>query len=283
MPVNVLLIGRQTIESVPIFDCVQRVSANVRHAHQMPVGSLADADWFPHLVVVLQHWSDEWEPQSINGLLAEFPLARWVCCYGAWCESDGRNRPTHWPTGIRVPMRRSVSRIHRELAVLDGQADPLPLTASREELFAFDFQPVLHSRTTYGRAAVSSPDRAYRATLESLLECWGMAIVSADQTSPDVVLCDIDPWSHRQLEVQRLQARHSKTQLIGIATMPTADLIAAATEAGCSRVVSKFSSLADIDWTSADPIVRMQVRDAARDVVLQQRVTLSQPRVARAE
>ena len=69
--------------------------------------------------------------------LGAFPLARLVCGYGPWCASDGRTRDV-WPLSIRVPAELAPRRVTLELEVLAGTRWPLPLTASRDEIFLFD-------------------------------------------------------------------------------------------------------------------------------------------------
>ena len=67
-----------------------------------------------------------------------WPLTLWVCCYGAWCDSDGRTRSI-WPISVRVPVSEAERRLNRVWQVLTEQrGEPLPLTASRDEAFEFD-------------------------------------------------------------------------------------------------------------------------------------------------
>ncbi|HET6324955.1 MAG TPA: hypothetical protein VFG04_09665 [Planctomycetaceae bacterium] len=99
-------------------------------------GTPADA-WHPDLVIVCQHWPDEYTAGEVRQLLAAFPLARVICCYGLWCGSDGRTRDV-WPLSVRVPAEFSARRIDLELEVLTDARWPLPLTASRDEIFLFD-------------------------------------------------------------------------------------------------------------------------------------------------
>jgi len=91
----------------------------------------------PDLVIVCQHWPDEYTTTNVRDLLTAFPLARLVCCYGPWCASDGRTRDV-WPLSTRVPAESAARRIDLELEVLAGTRWPLPLTASRDEIFLFD-------------------------------------------------------------------------------------------------------------------------------------------------
>lgn len=91
----------------------------------------------PDLVVALQSWPEEFPRVVIERAIARFSLARWICCYGPWCASDGRSRAI-WPNGARTAAAWAASRIARELAVIRGDLPPLPLTAARDEVFAFD-------------------------------------------------------------------------------------------------------------------------------------------------
>ncbi|GDY08220.1 MAG: hypothetical protein DWI21_13180 [Planctomycetota bacterium] len=92
----------------------------------------------PDVIVVCQSWSDEFSAGEVALALGRWPLALWVCCYGAWCASDGRTRST-WPISVRVPVDEAECRLNHVWQVLTQQrGEPLPLTASRDEAFAFD-------------------------------------------------------------------------------------------------------------------------------------------------
>ncbi len=110
-----------------------RIAANVAEALAK---STADG-WHADLVVVCQHWPDEYTPAEVRAVLRVFPLARLVCCYGSWCGSDGRTRDV-WPLAVRVPAEWAPRRINLELEVLAGARWPSPLTASRDEIVLFD-------------------------------------------------------------------------------------------------------------------------------------------------
>lgn len=127
----------------PVRNCVETLvkdgGAVVHFAKALPEAcarAFAEA-WFPDVVLICQHWSDEFTEQDVRRLLTAFPLARIACCYGPWCESDGRTRDV-WPLSVRVPVRCAAGRIAREFEVLAGLRAPLPLTASRDEIFLFD-------------------------------------------------------------------------------------------------------------------------------------------------
>jgi hypothetical protein len=124
---------RDVVERLVESGCDARFAAGVAEVR----ARWAEDGWFPELVLVCQHWSDEFTTQDVHCLIARYPLARLVCCYGPWCASDGRTRDI-WPLAVRVPTDAAPDRIRRELDVLAGRRRPLPLTASRDEIFLFD-------------------------------------------------------------------------------------------------------------------------------------------------
>jgi hypothetical protein len=139
---RIVLLGDSASAAMrPVLEALQRLlpAADVRCA-----GSIEDAaqqfgsgDWHPDLVVVCQHWPDEFPFSEVDRLFRAFPLARSVVAYGAWCASDGRTRSI-WPLAVRVPVSEVEDRLRRELEVVRGTRSPLPLTASRDEIFLFD-------------------------------------------------------------------------------------------------------------------------------------------------
>lgn len=121
------------VEQLARDGCDVRVFQNVAESL-----TISGADgWHPDLVIVCQHWPDEYTATEVRQVLGVFPLARLICCYGLWCASDGRTRDI-WPLAIRVPGDFAAKRIDLELEVLAGTRWPLPLTASRDEIFLFD-------------------------------------------------------------------------------------------------------------------------------------------------
>lgn len=92
----------------------------------------------PDFVIVCQSWPDEFPAAEVTAALGRWPLALWGCCYGAWCASDGRTRSI-WPISVRIPVDEAEGRLNHFWRVLTEQRnEPLPLTASRDEAFAFD-------------------------------------------------------------------------------------------------------------------------------------------------
>jgi hypothetical protein len=143
MSANLLILGDFFSTAMePVRLCVEtlidggsdaRFAASVSRISERP----DDTGWFPDLIVVCQQWPDEFTEQDVRRLFTLYPLARLTCCYALWCESDGRNRDI-WPHSVRVPVRCAAARIGRELEVIAGTTQPLPLTASRDEIFLFD-------------------------------------------------------------------------------------------------------------------------------------------------
>jgi hypothetical protein len=139
-PFHALTIGDAASPAMePVAACLAGLSVlDVRRAPDIPAAvRLVEEAWHPDLAVVCQHWSDEYTPSDVRRLFSLFPLARLICAYGPWCASDGRSRDI-WPLAVRVPVKAAAARIEAELEVLRGVREPLPLTASRDEIYAFD-------------------------------------------------------------------------------------------------------------------------------------------------
>jgi hypothetical protein len=122
--------------------CVEKLvasGADLRLSPCLPPGTTGSdgLEWFPDLVVVCQHWPDEFTERDVRRILTRYPLARLTCAYGPWCQSDGRSRDI-WPLAARVPAADAPNRLRRERDVIAGCIRPLPLTASRDEVFLFD-------------------------------------------------------------------------------------------------------------------------------------------------
>lgn len=215
--------------------------------------------WHPDLVVVCQEWPDEYAPSDVGRLIALAPLARWVCCHGAWCASDGRSRDL-WPLGIRVPASWALFRLQRELAVLAGDRPPLPLTASRDEAFAFDAADAPPACDRPLRVLVRAADGALAGLMRDLVESIGCtAIVPPADDCPaqsaDVIVCDLDPWNSRRIaaELGRDRTRCGfATPVIGLMGQPWPGDTDAANELGIGRLVSKLAAPEDLPLALAE-------------------------------
>jgi|SRR5580700_2881382 hypothetical protein len=126
-------IVERRVEELARGACDVQIAANVAEA----LAKCASEAWHPDLAIICQLWPEEYTATEVRQLLGAFPLARLTCCYGPWCASDGRTRDV-WPLSVRVPAAFAARRIALELEVLDATRWPLPLTASRDEIFLFD-------------------------------------------------------------------------------------------------------------------------------------------------
>ena len=153
---------------------------------------------FPDLIVVLQSWPNEFSANDVNRLLAFAPLARVVVCYGAWCESDGRNFNI-WPPSIRVPVWAAPSRIEREWRLVQEPVvhQALPWSASREEIFAAG-QPTIIPSLPPQKILIDSPDQAFRQYIVERLHEAGH---TACTDEPSLLLFDADPWGTSRIAV----------------------------------------------------------------------------------
>ena len=175
------------------------------------------SDLFLNMIIVLQSWPDEYAREEINNLLAFAPLARIVVCYGAWCESDGRNHSL-WPQSIRVPLWAAQSRIEREWRLIQNPShlQPLPWSASRDETFAADHRSIEQAANPYS-FLVDSPDSAFRqSVIEIMVEAGHKPV--CDQ--PAVLLIDLDPWNEcRAAAVRELTERYPRATAFAVANL----------------------------------------------------------------
>lgn len=281
-PPQVLLIGELSAPAMqPVRDWLrqridpsdQRIAVDLRSVRRM-----RDAEgWLPDLILVCQTWPDQFSGVDIHALLTWFPLSRLVCVYDVWCDSDGRTR-NDWPLAVRVPASRARSRLDRELAGLQSDQAPIPLTASRGEIFAVDYpvEPLAGDRApaaSSGRLVIDTPDAALGRLWSLFLSRHGyVAEVTctpawddspanvvgvrdeagkhaartwpADSEPADVVLFDADPETFRQPQVARQvwpQAR--LVALVGFSRLGHLRQLEAA---GCDAVVDKLAPLGDL-------------------------------------
>jgi CheY-like chemotaxis protein len=215
--------------------------------------------WIPSLVVVCQTWPDEFSQADVLRLFARFPLARWVCCCGLWCESDGRNRDA-WPIGVRVPARNALGRLQHERDVLRQRSAALPLTAGRDEAFEFDgwcpagwsssvslsaVRATAVERTTGSlkaghqrTAAVLSPDRELRRCFEDRLGRLDWVIQTSDA---DCLLIDADPWNADSADaLRRLRDRHPDAAVVALMNFAPPEDVGHVIRSGADGVVPKL-------------------------------------------
>lgn len=238
---RVLVLGEVThAEMRPVVNAALGVfaDADVRVAPHASVIS-SEEDWSPDVAVVCQSRPDEFSAADVHALFARFPVTRWVCCFGVWCESDGRNRDA-WPFGARVPARMARSRLERERDVLNGLCDPLPLTAGREEAFAFDYAAGNAGRKPGLTGAVKSADPALRRAFADRLPVIGATITDAE--SADVILWDADPWNEAAAaRLRRLRAANPAAAIVALLGLELPGDERMVTAAGADVVLAKLT------------------------------------------
>lgn len=237
----VLVIGdwdRGEMYSIKVW--IQRLGFSACVRHQRTMTPLNDCEEpLPDIVVVCQAWPDEFSAADVSERLGRWPLALWVCCFGVWCESDGRNRAI-WPIGIRVPARAAIARLNHLWAIVTGGAQNiLPVTASRDE--AFDFDVIMtscfadaSSDNQSAEIVVRSPDPALRELL-----CDLAAKIGATTTRKTVVW-DVDPdWERATSQIGAFVASNPGTRVIAIVGLPYPELEIALCAVGVESVVTK--------------------------------------------
>lgn len=251
---NVLVLGDDsTADMEPVREALRCVSAIVdlrsaRDATTLTDRAQVNDPWFPDLIVVCQNWPDEFSSANVHELLATYPLSRLVCCYGPWCESDGRNRSI-WPSGCRVPVAHAARRITREVDSLrsGGTDEPPPLTAARDEVFEFECAKAILNSQAVSKVpgTVVSPDPALRRMLTAAFTaCGGRVLPESEAGGCRFVLWDADPWSpvRRQMLID-LRDRSPSAAIIAVVGLACASFTEELLAAGANRVIPKLAPL----------------------------------------
>jgi len=198
------------------------------------------------VIIVCQSWPEEYTRREIGNLIAAYPLAALLCCYGSWCDSAGRNH-TVWPEGVRVPVGSS-SRLIRRLWERAGEGlAPPPTTASIEDVYELlHSEPLPHTTLTPApQVGVLSGDHAIRAWLCDALSSAGYETdVEAD---PDALIWDAPVWSPRAVEELRsIRERHQSTPLIALIGGLRSHQSEQALTAGADRALPKITPVDEL-------------------------------------
>jgi hypothetical protein len=256
MPISLLTVGQtDRAEARPLTEWLSATlqATDTKHFAELSTAlrDASTAGWVPDLIVIVQCWPDEFSATEIASLFALAPLARIVVAYGAWCESDGRNRNL-WPLAVRVPLSGAAARIEREWRLLhaaDG-IEPLPASASREEVFAADHRPPAETSSPQ-TILVVSPDRAYWHYLNELLASAGHIVCRAEAPSPGsrptTIVFDADPWDEaRSDQLQLLLEQNPTVKAIALMSLPNPEHESALAALGAITVLSKLGDQACI-------------------------------------
>ncbi|MEZ6058920.1 MAG: hypothetical protein R3C19_01005 [Planctomycetaceae bacterium] len=226
-PVTELLGNRTGTVDPSEFPTLTSFLSHIQH-------STADVD----IVVVLQSWSDEFSAFEVDALIGRTLSSRVLCCYGPWCESDGRNHHI-WPEAVRVPARLARAALVAEIDACRRRDPALPVTAARDEVFfhrsRFPDSPASAAAGATLNAVVISHDRVLAETQRQLLNEFGLrasvqmpsaeadtAGIATSLTGPiHLVVHDLDPWSDTMLApLQSALTRYPAAIHLGIASMP---------------------------------------------------------------
>lgn len=189
----------------------------------------APESWLPDLAVVFEPFPGATMERTLLAAVERWPLTRWICAAGPWCESAMR-RGTAWPPATWCPMSRLEQRLRSEWLAMRGGGPFLPLTAEREEVVLLeqtaaggfgDCESTTDRCAGTARIDRSSPacvfdvaiaDRALRTLVGSLIEDAGGRVeqmAASIEMLQDawtgrpprtegparVVVWDADPWS----------------------------------------------------------------------------------------
>lgn len=247
--VNVLLVGDTSTPDLAGVGVTVRAlvaGASLRTVDSVvDLGRVLEEDWSPEVVIVAQNWPDEYPTTEVQSLMRALPLARFYCCYGPWCDSDGRTRDL-WPLAIRIPAASAGARLQRELPSL-LPSRPLPWTASRSEIFDDFCARPASQRLSSLRVSLMSPDRAWYDMWLCALRRAGCQILSANELSrAQALLWDADPWDEvRASQLSSLHQRFPQIKILAAVGFYRADLAAELKNCGATLVVGKLASLND--------------------------------------
>jgi hypothetical protein len=207
------------------------------------------------LIVVAQSWPAQFSREEVLALIRAAPLARLVCCYGPWCDSDGRNG-TYWPAGCRVPLAGARTRLARALGMAGAAPAArnaesprsrealLPLTASRNEVFDYDFAAIASPVAGSPAVAVNSPDAAWLRMIDRALRAAGCRLTTPRAAS--VLVFDADPFENRATEIPFLLREHGQAAIVACLGFPRLDLEDQLRDFGAAACWFKLAPLATL-------------------------------------
>lgn len=236
----VLVLGNsKTHEMGPVLEAVGEVCLGARLFYDSSVKTISPEIESPELIVICQNWPDEFSVSELNDLIKRFPISRLVCCYGVWCESDGRTRDV-WPLSVRVPARCARVRIQQEWDIVQGNEKAFPLTAGRDEIFEFERSAKSCKLDLYGDSPlirIESGDRSYQVMLEELVVSWGARVaVRSQRNKADLVIYDLDPWELIESVIQA-----SPAPMIGMMGLAHTETMTVARMMGFETIICKVA------------------------------------------
>ncbi|RMG39026.1 MAG: hypothetical protein D6725_06155 [Planctomycetota bacterium] len=113
---------------------------------------VAPARWIPDVAVVYEPFPGATDARTMVAAFQRWPLTRWVCAAGPWCESAMR-RGTAWPPSVWCPLGRLEQRLVAERSALRLGTPVVPLTAERDEVVLFECPEATGARWVHREAA----------------------------------------------------------------------------------------------------------------------------------
>ena len=235
-----LLIGETDLPRfAPILARLQGVPS-IRHARTLieTIEIAAALDWSPDIVLVSQSLPDEFNAHEVERLIGLLPLARWIVCFGEWCESIGRTEQL-WPIGWCVPLRDALARLEVELRA--DRVDELipPPTASRDESFARSAarRNAIRVRVPL-TVCVRGNDRHFRDLISDTLRAMGCTL--ATEVADLFVLATTCPDGSDRETIATWRAAAPQSVILVASDMATAEDRAKLIVAGASETVSQL-------------------------------------------
>jgi hypothetical protein len=190
----------------------------------------------PDLLIVLQQYSDQYNPDDVSLLIGRMLFGRVLCCCGPWCLSEGRTHDV-WPISIRVPAASAPTVIDQELRALAEAIESLLPMSAAEEVFAHRValaardvrtaKPdvwILTSEEALGRmvAKISHMLHVVPRHLPMQIAALNQAIESGHR--PDLILIDLDPLDDLcRTVLQYLDQQGFMSKIVGMSVFPFAD------------------------------------------------------------
>lgn len=201
----------------------------------------ASADGVPTLVVLAANTSSSWSQTELADLWNRLPLARWIVVHDGLTASALRH-DSRFPAACCVPRERLLPRLQREMAILAGRGEPLPLTAGLDEVFVWE-AALQRDHDLHGlRVALFTADRHLRDWWEQLIEAFRGCCVSLEQ-APAAVLWDLDPAiPERESHLRMFRPRDRDCLIIGFRNTVNDRTRAAAEALGIDLLLPKLLS-----------------------------------------
>ncbi len=242
---NVLLVSVPSEYATPWLEqlaarheCNQRTSRNLAEAGEI----LADATWYPDLVLVYQGIPDQFAGSDVESFVGLLPMTRCVVVFGPWCESIGRTEQ-RWPIGWCVPLQHAETRIAQELVAIAGGTPPVPATTSRDEAFVgstVQSLNVARELLTGQRARVWSLDHEFGRFLSDSVGAMNGTLVDNNEPADIELIAAtlIDAALIRRVE----QARTSNptARVLVVTDTATRENTERLLSAGCDGVLSQL-------------------------------------------